>query len=405
MKNDPIIVLDLGSTKITALAATGDGSDGMKVLSVATTPCKGMRRGVVVDMDETANAVDAVLRRVAGDLGTEVGEVVVGISGSHVEGMNAQGLKMIVPRHRQITHQDVLEVINHSRSMVLPPDREQIQALPREFRVDGQRDVRKPIGMNGAKLEVITYIVTGQTTAIQNIEKAVSRTGRRVEQMVLQPLAAGIGVLTQEELELGTALIDIGGGTTDVAIFVNGSIAYAASLPVGAGHVTSDLSKLLKTTPEEAERLKTESGNAMARLVDDRESVEVQQIGQPVRRPLQRRVLCEIIESRMREIATMVKQHLDKSGFNGMLPGGMVITGGGSHLEGTDKLFDETLKHVRVRVAEPTIESKFRKQVGMGTAVGLARYGLQCQDDIVPATGNGGWKERVRGLFSLFGDR
>jgi cell division protein FtsA len=405
MKNDLVTVLDLGATKVTCLAASADGADGMKVEAIATTPCKGIRRAVVADLDETANAIDAVIRRVQTDIGQDVTSVIVGVSGGHIEGVNAQGLKPIVPRSRLITHQDVLEVINHSRSLVLPPDREQIQALPREFRVDGQRDVRKPIGMNGSKLEVVTYIVTGQTTAIQNIEKAVTRSGKRVEQMVLKPLASGIGVLTPEELELGTIVVDIGGGTTDLAIFVNGSLAYTASIPIGASHVTGDLSKLLKTSPEEAENLKVSYGNAVGRLVSDKESVDVLQIGQPVARPLQRRVLCEIIESRMRELAVMVRQQVEKSSLMGTLPGGMVLTGGGAQLAGTDKLFDEVLKHMRVRVAEPELPTKFGNLQGMGTAVGLARYGLQCQDDITPANGNNGWKERVRGLFSLLGGR
>jgi cell division protein FtsA len=405
MKNDLLTVLDLGATKVTCLAATGTGPEGMKVEAIATTPCKGIRRGLVADMDETANAIDAVLRRVQAEVAQEIPSVIVGVSGSHIEGLNAQGFKPIVPRSRLITHQDVLEVINHSRALVLPPDREQIQALPREFRVDGQRDVRKPIGMNGSKLEVVTYIVTGQTTAIQNIEKAITRSGKRLEQMVLKPLASGIGVLTPEELELGTIVVDIGGGTTDLAIFSGGSLAYTASLPIGASHVTGDLSKLLKTAPEEAERLKLEYGNAMARLVSDRDSVEVQQIGQPGPRPLQRRVLCEIVESRMRELAVMVRQHVEKSGLAGTLPGGMVLTGGGAQLPGTDKLFDEVLKHLRVRVAEPELPSQFPAQPGLGTAVGLAKFGLQCQDDIVPANGSGGWKDRVRGLFSLLGGR
>jgi len=405
MKSDLVTVLDLGSTKVTAVAATADGPDGIQVQSVATLPCKGMRRGVLADLEETTSAVDAVMRRVQQDVGHDVTSIIVGISGTHTEGMNAQGFKPIVPRSRLITHQDVMEVINHSRALVLPPDREQIQALPREFKVDGQRDVKKPIGMSGGKLEVVTYIVTGQTTAIQNIEKAIQRGGRRVDQMVLQSLASGIGVLTPEEMDLGTVVVDIGGGTTDVAVFANGSIVYSATLPVASALVTSDLSKLLKTSPEEAERLKLESGHAMAKLVPERDSVEVMQIGQTVARPLQRRVLCEIIESRMRELAVMVRQHVEKSGLVGMLPGGLVLTGGGAQLPGTDKLFDEVLKHMRVRVAEPELGAKFPRQPGLATAIGLARFGIQCYDELAPATGSQGWKERVRSLFSMLGGK
>lgn len=403
MKNDLVTVLDLGSTKVACLAATLDGDEEMKVVSLASTPCKGVKRGNVADIDEVAVAIDAVVRRVQQEIGQETDSLIVGIAGAHIEGMNAQGFKPIVPRGRLITHQDVLEVLNHSRAVVLPPDREQIQALPREFRVDGQRDVRKPAGMNGGKLEVVTYLATGQTTAIQNVEKAVSRAGKRIEQMVVKPLASGLGILTPEELELGTVVVDLGGGTTDVAVFVNGSIAFTASIPVGAQSVSSDVSKLLRTSPEEAERLKLESGCALARIVSERDSVEVSQIGQPQARPMQRRVLCEIIESRMREIATMVGQQIDKSGMVGLLPGGVVLTGGGAWMQGTDKLFDDVLKNVRVRVAEPDLGDKFPRQPGLATAIGLARFGIQCKDDITPAAGPAGWKDRVRGLFGMQG--
>lgn len=403
MKNDLVTVLDLGSSKVACLAAIPDGEDDMKVLALATSPCKGIKKGAISDLEQTAEAIGLVVRRAERDLGQPVESLIVGISGAHIEGMNAQGFKPIVPRGRAITHQDVMEVLNHSRSIVLPPDREQIQALPREFRVDGQRDVRKPIGMRGDKLEVVTYLATGQTTAIQNVEQAVARSGKRVEQMVVKPLASGLGVLTPEELELGTVVVDIGGGTTDVAIFVNGSIASTATIPLGSQHVTSDLSKLLRTSPEEAERLKLESGAALARIVPESDSVNVAQIGQLQVRPMQRRVLCEIIESRMREIARMVQQHVEKSGMAATLPGGVVLTGGGAWMLGSDRLFDEALKHMRVRVAEPDLGSKFPRQPGLATAVGLARFGIQCKDEIVPAAGSSAWKDRVRGLFGMLG--
>jgi len=403
MNNDFVTVLDLGSTKVACLAATPEAEDDMKVLALATAPCRGLKRGVVSDLEETAAAVNTVIRKVEADLGQQIKSLLVGISGSHIEGMNAQGFKPIVPRGRSITNQDVMEVLNHSRSVVLPPDREQIQALPREFRVDGQRDVRKPIGMSGGKLEVVTYLATGQASAIHNIEQAVERSGKRVEQMVVKPLASGLGVLTPEELELGTVIVDIGGGTTDIAIFANGSIVYTASIPLGALSVTSDISKLLRTSPEEAERLKIESGAALSRLVSDKDSVEVAQIGQLQIRPMQRKVLCEIIESRMREIATMVRQQVEKSGMVGMLPGGVVLTGGGAWIMGSDKLFDETLQHLRVRVAEPDLGDSFPRQPGLATVIGLARFAIQCQDEITPATGPMDWKDRVKGLFGMLG--
>ena len=399
---DLVTVLDLGSTKAVCLAATAGDNGEVVVQAVGTAECKGVKRGVVTDLEDTARAIDTAIRRVQTDLGVSIEEVIVGISGSHVEGINAQGYVPIYPRSRSITREDVLQVINHSRQVMIPPDREMIQAIPREFVIDGQRGIQKPIGMSGSKLEAVTYIVTGQQSLIQNVEKAISNTGRSVEQMILLPLASGLGVLTQEEITLGAVVVDIGGGTTDVGIFSNGSIAASACLPLGGGHVTSDISKLLKTSPEEAERLKIEFGAALARVASENDSVEVMQIGQSVARPLQRRVLCEIVESRMREIAVMVKQQIEKSGLVGMLPGGLVVTGGGSQLEATDKLFAEVLKHLRVRQAEPHIPAKFGSDAGTAAAMGMARFAIQCyEDELGPAGGSGDWKGKIRTLWSV----
>lgn len=373
----------------------------MAIQAMATTPCRGMRKGQVSDLSDVTRAIAGAVKAVEEQVGQEIEALVVGITGSHIEGINSQGMKPIFPAGRKVTHQDVLEVINHSREISLGPDREQIQALPREFRVDGQKKVQRPVGTFGSKIEVFTYIVSGQTPSLQNIERAIGDAGKRVEQMVVQSLASGIGVLTHEEMELGSAVVDIGGQTTDVAIFINGSIAFSASIPLGGQSVTSDLCTLLKTSPDEAERLKLMSGHACAYMVDEKETIEVQQLGQPVGRPMQRRVLCEIIESRMREIAGLVGKELDKSPFGTALPGGIALTGGGSALPGADKLFEETLARHRFRVAEPKLGSKFEARPGMATAVGLASFAIQCFDEFSPAEGVLPWRERVKSLFSL----
>lgn len=401
MRDDLAVVLDIGNSKVACLAAVPNGTHGFTVLAAASVACRGVKRGGVVDLDETSRAIYQVVHQVQQTLKEDVGELIVGISGPSIEGVTGRGLKQIVPRSRQITHQDVLEVVNHSRSIMLPPDREQIQAIPREFRVDGQRDVKQPIGMSGGKLEVTTYIVTGQTSAMQNLERTVTMAGKAVEQMVLRPLGSGIGVLTQEEIDMGAAVVDIGAGMADVAVFVNGSIAYSANLPIGSQHVTSDISKLIKTSLEEAERLKIEAGSAYAKAVPAHETVMVLQLGQDQARSMQRAVLAEIIESRMRELAVMVRQHLEKSGFSAVLPGGVVLTGGGSLLPGTDRVFDETLKHIHVRVGRPMMGPNKPLDPGMAAALGLAQFAIQCFDEIAPASGAKDWKDKVRSLFSM----
>lgn len=401
-----VSVLDIGSTKAVCLAAEPDGTGGLNVRGIASAECRGVRRGVVSDLEETAGAIENVVKRVQQMADEEIQTLVVGISGTHVEGTNAQGFVPIYPRSRVIQREDVLQVINHSRQLMISPDREQIQALPREFRIDGQRGIRKPIGMNGSKLEVVTYIVTGQTTHIQNVEKAVAMAGKRVEQMVIQPLASGLGVLTEEEMDLGTAVVDIGGGTTDVGVFTGGSIAFSATIPVAGLLVTSDLSKLLKTSPEEAERLKLESGNAVPKLVGDQESVSVMQLGHTQLRPLQRRVLVEIIESRMRELAMMVKQQIERSGMMGMLPGGIILTGGGSQLPGTEKLFGEILKNSRIRTAVPQVDGPHCSTLNhaeMATVVGLSKFAIQFADDELAPAESGNWKDRIRTFWTSLG--
>jgi cell division protein FtsA len=399
-----LAVLDIGSSKVACLAALDDGEGGFDLQGLAVAECKGVKRGVVTDLEETSRAIDASIRRVEQQLGSKIESVVVTISGSHLEGHNAMGFVPIYPRSRQISREDVLQVINHSRQFMIPPDREMIQALPREFKIDGQRGIQRPIGMNGSKLEVTTYIVTGQTTHIQNIEKAVSMTGRRVDQMIVGALASGLGVLTPDEVELGAAVVDIGEGVTDIGVFQGGSICYSASIPVGSGLVTSDISKLLRASPEEAERLKIFNAYALSAGVDERESVDVTQLGHPEPRPLQRKVLCEITESRMRELAVMVRQQIEKSGLYAVLPGGVVLTGGGSLLSGTDKLFTDVLKHLRVRRAEPKLyggHGMDTDRAGLANSAGAARFALQCFEDELGPVSGGGVKAAIRSIFSL----
>ncbi len=395
-----VVAVDIGSTKVTAIAAEPTERGAVRIKGTAVMPTNGSRRGVIVDAEDASRAVYQALHSLQQHLGQEVDQVVLTVSGAHVEGSNGRGLKPIVPRSRQITYQDVLEVVNHSRSVAVAPDREQFQAIPREFRIDGQKDIKQPIGLNGAKLEVLTYLVSGNTVALQSVEKAVTMAGKRVEQMLLRSLCSGIAVLSQSEIEHGAAVVDVGAAMTEVAVFVNGSIAFSATLPVGSGHITSDISKLLKTTLEEADRLKLESGCAYAANVSPNDTVNVTQVDQSVARPMQRKMLAEIIESRTREIAKLVASALESSGHSSVLPGGVVLTGGGSLLPEIDRVFDENLKHLKIRLGKPTVSTK-AYDPGFAAAIGAARFAIQCYDEIQPASGPKDWKDRVRSLFSV----
>jgi cell division protein FtsA len=399
-----IVALDIGTSKVSVLAGKASKSGSLQVLGYATAPSRGVFRGAINDGDDTGRAVDAAFRRLQADLGLPIERVYVAISGPGVEGLTSQGMKPIVPRTRHITHHDVLEVINHSRSVVLPPDLEQVQAIPRSFRVDGQTGIQQPIGMTGGRLEVDTYIVTAPRVTVQKLERVVSGAKKIVDQVVLSPLAAGLGVLSAEQIDQGVAVVDIGAGKTDIGVFLRGSLAFSASLPVGSLLVSSDVSKLLKTSLEEGERLKVQHGSAFAKAVSERETVEVSQIGHIQARPMQRRVLAEIMESRMREIAVMVRQNLEKGGHSAILSGGIVLTGGGSQIADIERLFDETIPMTTTRVAsvEP---GKFGLGPGSAVAVGMAQFAIQCHDEISSGQGDGGWRERVRSLFSLLSGR
>lgn len=409
MKDQIVFALDIGSTKIACVAAEFSADGTMRPLGCRTIEHKGMQRGIVQDLEATAMAVSDSVRDVQQQAGSVATELAVSVGGPHVEGINTQGIVPIVPRSRVINRDDILQVINHSRQVMMPPDREMIQALPREFRVDGQRGVQKPVGMSGSKLEVYTYILTGQTTHLSNLDRSIQMAGYKINPMIFGPMAAGAAVLSPDEHQLGCVLVDLGGGTTDVAVFVGGTVTSSSSVPIGGSHVTSDLSLLLKTAPEEAERLKLRHGSASARNIDEDETVDVHQLGQSQPRPMNRKVLCEIIESRMREIALIVRQQIEKSGMNGMLPGGVILTGQASLLPNTVEVFEGVLQHMRARIGAPKTEGPLAQKLnvpGMSTAVGLAALaGISEEDELGPATGFDHWKEKIKSLRTILGGK
>ncbi|HRJ27203.1 MAG TPA: cell division protein FtsA [Fimbriimonadaceae bacterium] len=406
MKERNLFVLDIGSTKVACLAIAVTPEGEMEIAGAGVAPQKGMQRGVVTDLESTAMAISDAVRQAQQQAGFSGSGLLVSVGGPHVEGVNTQGIVPIYPRSRPINRDDILQVINHSRQVMMPPDREMIQALPREFRVDGQRGVKKPIGMSGSKLEVFTYILTGQTTHLSNLDRAVQLAGYRIDQMVFGPLATAAAVMSPEEQELGCVLVDLGGGTTDVGVYSGGTLVASACIPIGGQHVTNDLSKLLKTSPEEAERLKVRFGAAMGAGVSEDDSVDVLQIGQSQPRPMARKVLCEIIESRMREIALIVRQQIEKSGLNGLLPAGVVLTGGGAEMEKTPEVFESVLKHMRARLGSTSVEgphAELLNRPGMATVIGLAKVGAESEEDVLaPAHGLEHWKEKFRSLKSIW---
>lgn len=397
----PELVLDLGTSKV-AMAVVDVADDGeVLVQDLFVVPMRGMQRGVITDLEEVVASLREC-ERAAGSVGVRK-EVTVSVNGGHIEGMNAQGFQPIFPPHRPIRSEDVLHVVNHSRQVTPTPDREQILALPREFRIDGQRGITRPVGMSGNRLEVLTHLVTGHIAHLYNVERALDAAGFKVRQMVPAPFASGLALLGKEERETGCVVIDLGAGTTGVSIFSQGALAGTACIPLGGNNVTADISKLLKMTPDEAEHLKREHGRAIPGTLKEDSTVEVRQIGQSSPRHLQRRVLYEIIEARMREIAVRVRDHLDRSGMLGTLPGGVLITGAGSSMPGIAQLFAKVLREPNVRISAPRMSGKAglrASQPEFAGVCGLAVYALEDDFDAVePASGLENWKERILTLF------
>lgn len=404
-----IAALDLGNSKAACLVAERGEHGVMKILAAGSVPCRGLKRGSIVDLEEASESINEVLRDVQEDLDEPIESVILAVGGPQVFAQMVGGLHPIIPRSRPITRDDVMQVVNHSRRQVLPPDQQEIQTIPHDFSIDGQKGIRKPLGMSGSKLEVRTMLISGNVGYLQNLSSAVSMGQRKVDQFVLRSMASGLGVLSADQLELGTAVIDLGAGTTELGIFMNGSLAFSASIPIGAGTVSSDISKLLKTSPEEAERLKLKFGTVTLGEINENETVGVMQLGQIHERPLQRHVLCEIIDSRVREIATLVSQQIEKSGYACSLTGGIALTGGGSLLPGIDDLFKSLLPDQRIRKATPGFRGKSASVLdtpGWATAVGLARYALNSNDDeLTTAESGDSLTGKIKTIWSLISGR
>lgn len=326
--------LDVGTSKICALivSVTDEGSFEMKGLGLV--PSHGLKKGLVIDIDETVHSIQKAVEKAQQMAGFKVEEVVIGIAGSHITSINSHGVVAVSHEDREIKSEDVRRVIEASRIISLPPEREIIHVIPREYIVDGCRGIKDPCGMTGKRLEVESHIVSGSAASVQNLAKSVDRAGLKVLKVVLEPLASSLAVLSQDEMELGVCLVDIGGGTTDLAIFKEGSITYTSVLPFGGDHLTNDLAIGLRTPLSSAERIKKQYGTVSRELAEHIEDVLVLSTSGNEQRRTNGRELLSIIEPRIFEMISMVQRDLDDSTFLDLLPAGCVVTGGGSLMYG-----------------------------------------------------------------------
>ena len=338
---DLIVGLDIGTTKVCVIIGGFNDSGQLEITGVGTTPSRGLRRGVVINIETTVRSIAAAVEAAEMMSGREVISVYTGIAGGHIEGINSRGVVAVTGRGREITREDVDRVIDAAKAVVIPMDREVLHVIPQEFVVDDQGGIKNPIGMVGVRLEAEVHIITGAVTSAQNIVKCVNRAGFKVNDIVLEPLASSKAVLTQDEKELGVLLIDIGGGTTDVLLHLEGAPYHTEVLSVGGDQVTNDISIMLKTPLEAAEKIKVQAGCCYAPLVQEDEEVHIPGVGGRPPRTIMRSELVEIVQPRMAEILGMIREQIDRKGYLNILGGGVVVTGGGSLLTGTAELATE----------------------------------------------------------------
>ncbi|MDR1894739.1 MAG: cell division protein FtsA [Spirochaetales bacterium] len=379
VNDDLILGLDIGTTKVCAVVGERNEEGRLNLLGIGSAPTQaGMRKGVVINIESTMQSVQQAIDKAEMMSGREVSEVYTGIAGAHIEGINSRGVVPVTGRGREIDQQDVDRVIDAAKAIVIPMDREVLHVLPREFIVDDQGGVRDPLDMIGIRLEAEVHIVTCSVTSAQNLLKCINRAGYRVQDIVLESLAASGVVLSPDEKELGVLLIDLGGGTTDVLVFLDGAPYHTGVVPLGGEQVTSDLSIMLKTPREAAERLKKESGCCFSSMVDSLEEVIIPGVGSWPSASIPRQKICGIIQPRMEEIFGLVREQLSRKDYLKHLTGGIVITGGGSLLPGAQELA-MNIFNLPARIGLPIVEGAPNEEFlspQAATAVGLAAYGL-----------------------------
>lgn len=384
MRNHRLVTgLDVGTTKVCAVIANVESGTKPEVVGVGVAPCSGLKKGIVVDLDATTEAIHKALDEAERTAGEEVRSVLVGVTGEHVACLNSRGVVAMTQPGREISPGDVDKLLGEARLIVLPPDREVLHAIPRGYSVDGQSGIQSPVGMHGSRLEVEAHIVTGLSSFIRNVVKCAHQAGWAVDATILEPIATGESVLLPEEKDLGVGLVDIGGGTSDVAVYVEGQIYYSGVIPVGGSHVTRDIAIGLRTGIEEAERIKRAHGVASARTAGELPSFEVTSLGASKPRQLPGKVLAEIIEPRIVEVFHLVLDLIEKAGCEDRLPAGLVITGGGSLLPGLENLASE-VTGMPARIGLPTGVTGLVERISSpacATAVGLVLFWTRSHPD------------------------
>ena len=373
---DIIVALDVGTSKIAAVVAEVNDDGQYEVIGLGSSASQGMKKGVVVNIESTVNAIQRALEEAELMADRKIKEVWTGIAGGHIKSFNSHG--MVAVQGHEVTQVDIDRVVETARAIPIPTDQQILHVLNQEFAVDGQEDVREPLAMSGMRLEVKVHIVTGAVSAAQNILKCVRRCGLEVGELILQPLASAMAVLSEDEKDLGVCLIDIGGGTSDIAIYTQGAIRHTAVIPIAGDQITSDIAMAFRTPTKEAEDIKRRYGCALRGLADSNETIEVPGVGDRPSKKLSRQMLSEVIEPRIEELYALVHAEIKRSGFEELLSSGVVITGGSSAMEGMVDLGEEVL-HMPVRLGTPSYVGSLSEVIRnprYSTSAGLLSAGV-----------------------------
>ncbi len=372
-----IVGLDIGTSKIVAIVAELQPEGSLKVIGLGQHVSRGLKKGVVINIDSTMQSIQRAIEEAELMADCKINNVFTGIAGSHIKSINSHGMVKI--KDAEVSQMDVDRVVETARAIALPSDQQVLHILTQEFVIDGQEDVREPLGMSGMKLEVKVHIVTGAVAAAQNIVKCIKRCGLEVSDLILQPLASSMAVLTEDEKELGVCLVDIGGGTTDIAVFKQGAIRHTAVIPIAGDQITNDVAVAFRTPTQSAEDIKIKHGCALRQLADARETVEVMGVDGREPRQLSVQTLAEVIEPRVVELYEFVLQELRRSGMEEMIASGIVITGGSAMMRGMVELGEEIF-HMPVRLGMPRYVGGLSEVVSnprYATGVGLVLMGKQ----------------------------
>jgi len=400
-KNSYIVGFDIGTKKIAAIIGEITEDRKIEIIGIGTADSKGLRKGVVVNLEGTVEAIKKAQEEAELMAGVEIDSAFIGISGAHIKSFNSRGVIAVSGKNKEITHDDIKRVIDQSKAVSIPPDREIIHIIPQEFVVDEQDGIKDPLGMSGIKLEVNVHIVTGAITSVQNLRTCVVRAGIEIEQLILNQIAASSSILTHDEMELGVGLIDIGGGTTEIAIFERGSLWYTSIIPIGGDNFTNDIAVGLRTPIPEAEKIKKKFGCAAAPLEDEQETIEVPSVGRGKKpRILSRQILADIIHPRAEEIFRLVDNDIKRMGYEKSLNSGIVLTGGTALLDGLEEIAEEIFD-LPVRRGDPSGMGGLVDRVSTpdyATAVGLILHGYKQWKE------KGMSKDRKKGFWAKFKD-